>query len=125
MKRIIITAIIALGVACSAHAQDFSVSTNAVDWANFGTMNAEASAAVARHISVNAGVRYNPWSFGQGNERKQNKAITASAGLRYWPWNIYSGWWAGARAQWEQYNRGGISSRETEEGDEYGAALPR
>lgn len=123
MKRSITILFAVLAAMFSANAQQFSVSTNAVDYANFGTFNAEASAAVARHFSVNAGVRYNPWSFRHGEDQMQNKAITASAGFRWWPWNIYSGWWMGARAQWEQYNRGGIVSLETEEGDAYGAAL--
>ena len=60
MKRIIITAVI---IACGwlpATAQQWSVGTNAVDWLNFGTLNVEASAAVAQHISVNASARYNP-----------------------------------------------------------------
>ena len=106
-----------------ASAQNASVAVNAVDCANFGTVNAEASAAMARHWTLNAGFRYNPWAFGEGDSRMQNKTITASAGARWWPWSIYSGWWVGARAQWEQYNRGGIVSLETEEGDAYGAAL--
>lgn len=122
IRKTLITFIF-LSLPLLAGAQQFSLSTNTVDYANFGTVNAEASAAVARHFSVNAGVRYNPWSFGKDDGRMQNKAITASAGFRWWPWNIYSGWWTGARAQWEQYNRGGIRSPETEEGDAYGAAL--
>ena len=36
---------------------------------------------------------------------------------------VYSGWWLGGRAQWEEYNRGGIRTPETEEGDAWGAAL--
>ena len=106
-----------------AQAQQASVSVNAVDCANFGTINAEASAAVARHWTVNAGARYNPWSFGEGDSRVQNRTRTFYAGTRWWPWNIYSGWWMGARAQWEEYNRGGIVSLQTEEGDAWGAAL--
>ncbi len=100
-----------------------SVSTNVVDCANFGTINAEASVALGRHWSLNAGVRYNPWTFGEGADAVQNRTRTVSVGGRWWPWNVYSGWWVGGRAQWEEYNRGGIRTPETEEGDAWGAAL--
>lgn len=110
-------------VSFSAGAQRVSVSTNVVDYANFGTINAEVSVAAARHWSINAGVRYNPWTFGEGAESVQNRTRTVSAGFRWWPWNVYSGWWVGGRAQWEEYNRGGIRTPETEEGDAWGAAL--
>ena len=119
----ILSVIISAILGVSAHAQNVSVSTNAVDYANFGTLNLDASAAVARRWSVNAGVRYNPWTFGEGAETVQNRTRTLSAGFRWWPWNVYSGWWLGTRAQWEEYNRGGIRSQETEEGDAWGAAL--
>ena len=106
-----------------SHAQQFSLSTNAADWANLGTVNVEASVAVARHWSINIAGRYNPWTFGKEGDRVQNRVRGASAGVRWWPWNVYSGWWVGTRAQWEEYNRGGIRSPRTEEGDAYGAAL--
>lgn len=106
-----------------AHGQQVAVSTNAVDYANFGTLNAELSVAVARHWTLNAGARWNPWTFREGSEAFQNRTRTFSAGFRWWPWNVYSGWWLGGRAQWEEYNRGGIRTPETEEGDAYGAAL--
>ena len=108
----IIPFIISCLLCLSANAQNVSVSTNAMDYANFGTLNLEASAAVARHWSVNAGVRYNPWTFGEGSEAVQNRTRTVSAGFRWWPWNVYSGWWLGGRAQWEEYNRGGITQEE-------------
>lgn len=121
--RIFLVPLFLFLVSLSAEAQKVSVSTNAVDIANFGTLNAEVSVAVARHWSLNAGVRYNPWTFGEGVDAKQNRTRTVSAGARWWPWNVYSGWWAGARAQWEEYNRGGLRSARTEEGDAYGLAL--
>ena len=63
MRKIIIAAIIIACSTLSAKAQQWSVGTNAIDWLNFGTMNIEASAAVAQHISVNASARYNPWTY--------------------------------------------------------------
>lgn len=123
MKRIMIIIAAVIAASLSASAQSAALSTNAVDWANFGTVNAEASAAVSRHWTLNAGFRYNPWTFGEGDDVKQNRTRTVSAGGRYWIWNVYSGWWLGARAQWEEYNRGGIRQRSTEEGDAVGGAL--
>ena len=123
MKRIIILIASIIAAAAAASAQTAAISTNAVDCANFGTLNAEASAALSQHWTLNAAFRYNPWTFGSGDGVMQNRTRTVSAGARYWLWNVYSGWWFGARAQWEEYNRGGILSRETEEGDAYGAAL--
>ena len=47
----------------AAGAQQFSVSTNLAGWADFGTANLEAGTAIARHVSLHAGFRYNPWTF--------------------------------------------------------------
>ena len=43
--------------------------------------------------------------------------------MRYWPWHIYSGWWLAGRARYQEYNRGGIRSPETREGERYGAGM--
>ena len=83
--------VILLCASLQARAQNLSVSTNAVDWANFGTANAELSAAVGRHWSVNVSARYNPWTFGKGPHCRQNRVRGAAAGARWWPWNVYSG----------------------------------
>lgn len=107
-------------------AQNVALSTNLAGLANFGTMNLEASMSVARHWTVNAGVRYNPFSFGggeDGNGGRQYRQRSVNAGARYWPWHIYSGWWAAAKAQYQEYNTGGFYSPETREGDRYGAGL--
>ena len=36
---------------------------------------------------------------------------------------MFSGWWLGGKVQYQEYNRGGIRSAGTEEGDRYGAGL--
>lgn len=119
-----------------AAAQRYSVSTNLLEWANLGTVNAEAGMAVAQHFSLHAGVRYNNWTFRKGDpedrfadpdgitERQfQNRKQAYSLGVRYWPWYIYSGWWAYLRGQYMEYNGGGILRHEAEEGDAVGAGL--
>lgn len=120
----------------SASAQRFSLSTNAVEWANLGTINAEAGVAVSRHFSLHAGMRYNNWSFRTGSpddrlsditgetERQfQNRKQAYNFGFRWWPWYVYSGWWVYLRGQWQEYNRGGIFNHSSEEGDAYGAGI--
>lgn len=106
-------------------AQRFSFGTNVADWLSLGTMNASASAAVARHVTLNGEARVNPWTFNtnDGETQLQNRHQTYSAGVRWWPWYVYSGWWLGLSAQYQEYNRGGIFSRRTEEGDAFGAVL--
>ena len=106
-------------------AQNAAVSTNLAGYANFGTLNCEASWAVARRWSLTAGVRYNPFTFsgGAGEGNRQVRQRTFAVGTRFWPWHIYSGWWLAARAQYQEYNIGGFVSPETREGDRYGGAL--
>lgn len=108
-----------------ARAQRVSVSTNLVDAAALGTLSAEASVAVDRHWSLGVGGRYNPWTFhsAEDGSTRQMRTRSISAGTRFWPWNVYSGWWTGLRAQWEEYSRGGWVSPQTEEGDAYGVGL--
>ena len=122
-KIIITLLLIALPIFCSA--QDWSVSTNAMDYVSLGTMNAEASMATGRHICINASARINPWTFHKGDPSKQmqNRQQTYAVGVRYWPWHIYSGWWMSGMAQYQEYNRGGIISATTEEGDAYGLSI--
>ena len=107
-------------------AQEFSLSTNLLDWANLGTANLQAGVSLSRHLTLHAGARYNNWNFGsveKGNPF-QNRARTASLGMRWWPWHSYSSWWFGAKAKVEEYNRGGLFRiMKTEEGLAVGAGL--
>jgi hypothetical protein len=125
MKRFLLPALCLL-LAAPLSAQVFSLSTNLLDWANLGTVNAQAGLSFSRHFSLHAGARYNNWNFGSAEKETafQNRARTASLGLRYWPWNVYSSWWVSARAQVEEYNRGGLLKRPlTEEGVAAGLGL--
>lgn len=125
MKRFLLPALCLL-LAGPLQAQVFSLSTNVLDWANLGTINAQAGLAFSRHLSLHAGARYNNWNFGSAEKGTafQNRARSASLGLRYWPWNVYSSWWVSARAQVEEYNRGGLLKRPlTEEGLATGVGL--
>lgn len=125
-----------VGSTYRAEAQRFSVSTNAIEWANLGTINGEFGVAVGQHFSIHANARYNPWTFRKGspedrfddplgdNERQfENRKQAYALGLRWWPWYVYSGWWVYLRGQYMEYNRGGVFNHTAEEGDAYGAGL--
>ncbi len=125
----------AMRLPCSA--QQFSVETNALDWANYITINAEGGIAVGRHISLHGGVRINPWVFAPGDpeirftdpmateERQaQNKKQAYNLGVRYWPWYIFSGFWFSAKGQYMEYDHGNVyGKREREAGDAWGVGL--
>lgn len=121
MRRIVLLTALLL-LALPALAQRFSVGTNGIDWMTFGTLNGEVSVAVAQHYSVHAGAELNPWTFRAGDQEKQLQLRQNSywSGLRWWPWHVYSGWWAGGDFRYSVYNAGGITQRETEEGDAWG-----
>lgn len=123
MKKMIATAALMLAAILALSAQELSLSTNLADYAALGTMNMEATYGFARHWSVNAGVKYNPFSFGEGEKAVQLRQRAVSAGARFWPWHIYSGWWMGAKLQYQEFNEGGLVSPETSEGDRYGTGL--
>ena len=113
----------ALFVALGANAQTLSISTNIADYMAGGTLNMEASWGFARHWSVSAGGKYNPFAYGDAERGFQLKQRSFSAGARWWPWHIYSGWWMGARLRYQEFSEGGIWDGRTAEGDRYGGAL--
>lgn len=115
MKRTAILIAALLGWVIPVSAQKVSVSTNTVDWGYFLTPNAEMQYAVGQHWSLDAGARFNAWSWrtaGTFDQRQQGemkaRQQTYYAGGRWWPWNVYSGWWAGAKLQYSEYDNGGI-----------------
>lgn len=107
-----------------AAAQKVSLSTDVPTWACLATLNMEGQVALAQHISIEAGVGINPWTWKAGGESQyEYRHQTYSLGARWWPWYVYSGWWLAGKAQYQEYNRGGIFSPVTEEGDAYGAGV--
>lgn len=117
--------LLALVLLCGlpAMAQSLAVSTNIADYANFGTLNIEGSIATGRHWSVTAVAKYNPFVFRKGDGQLNARQQLYGVGVRFWPWHVYSGWWAGTRVQYQEYNRGGITGPETDEGDRVGIGL--
>ena len=103
-----------------AFSQKGGISTNILEYLNLGTLNAEGSYAFSRYWTVNAGLRYNPFSFKIGDKEVNNRQQSYYAGVRYWPWYAYSGWWVGSRARYQEYNAGGLTGKRTDEGDRFG-----
>ena len=123
MKRCLLLVSILFCSCCAA--QRLSVATDALGYADFGTLNAEVSVAVGRHFTIAAGAAYNPWQWGSRESGTvQNKQRTLNLGVRWWPWSAYSGWWFSTRGQVREYSanpfsRGGL----TQEGDALGAGI--
>lgn len=117
----------AVFVLCSANAsaQKFSISTDLLGYARLGTLNLDASYALARRWSLTAGVRYNPFTFRKGDPERQfqYRQQSYAVGMRLWPWHAWSGWWFAGKLRYQEYNKGGIISARTEEGDRFGAGL--
>lgn len=97
---------------------------NLADYLFLGTLNADLQYSVHRFWTVHAGAKYNNWTWRHRQDTQfELRQQTYYAGVRWWPWYTYSGWWAGAKLQYQEYNRGGIWSLETEEGDAVGLCL--
>ena len=107
-----------------AQAQRFSLSTDILGYTCLGTLNAECSYSVSRYWSLTFGAEYNPFTFREGQEDQfQLRQQSCTFGARLWPWHTWSGWWVEGKIQYQEYNYGGIRSRQTEEGDRAGVGL--
>ena len=123
MRTFILTLALILASVTTARAQQWAISTNALDWANFGTINFEGSVAVARHFVIDVGGKYNPWNFRGEEDRLMNKQRTGYVGGKWYPWFSYDGWYLGAMAGVMEYASGGLIRKETEEGVAYGGGI--
>lgn len=131
-----VCALLAVISATEARAQQWSVSTNLVEWGNLGTINGEVGVGVSQHFSLFVNARYNNWTFrkgvpedryedpyGETEVQFENRKMAFAAGVRFWPWYTYSGWWLYLRGQYMEYNRGGLIRHIAEEGDAYGGGV--
>ena len=134
MKKLLLVLTVCCISAATAMAQTWAVAVNAADAIELGTIGVEGSAAVGQHWSIHVGAKVNPWTFGKKDtsnglfsepnpDQKQDRKQSYALGVRWWPWNVYSGWWIAGKAQYQEYNRGGIFRQTSEEGDAFGAAL--
>ena len=122
--RLAVTALLLVCFQHAAEAQKWAVSTNALSWANLGTINVEGSVSAGRHVSFNAGITANPWSFDSPTGVKlMNRQYGGSVGAKYWPWHVYSEWWIGAKAQYKNFEQVGLLTSSLIQGDALGAGL--
>lgn len=123
MKRVIVFLLLAISPAI--YAQKASISTNLLGYASLGTLNLDVSFALSRRWSLMAGARYNPFTFDKGNPDRQfqYRQQSYAIGARVWPWHTWSGWWLASKLRYQEYNIGGIWSREAQEGDKAGFGL--
>lgn len=102
----------------------WAFSANIGNFATLFTLNGGIQYSIGRNFTAEATVDVNPWTFRSGKEGQfENRQQTYAVGMRFWPWYTYSGWWAGTKAQYQEYNRGGVASPETEEGDAFGLVI--
>lgn len=123
MKRFLFLA--AMMLSSVTYAQKASLSVNLLDCAALGTLNLDASYSLSRRWSLTAGVRYNPFTFRKGDKERQfqMRQQSYSVGARLWPWHTMSGWWFAAKLRYQEYNQGGVLSKETQEGDRVGVGI--
>ncbi len=123
MKRIIHLCALAalLLVAVPSGGQNITLSTNLLDWANFGTVNGSASFSVSRRVSLGVNAEYNPWTFGvKSGDWVYNRHRTFGATVDVWPWYVNAGWSLMFGAQWKEYAMGGLPWPKHDYGERFG-----
>ena len=87
------------------HAGRWSISTNIPTWLLLGTANADIHYKAASRWSLQAGVKYNPFTYAPGGERQTHlRQLTPSLGARYWLDEAGSGWVLGAKLLASEYS---------------------
>ncbi len=120
----IVTALLLMCISHVAGAQNWAVSTNALGWLSLGTINAEGSVSVHKHITLNAGFTANPWQMNTPTYvNLRNRQYGGYFGAKYWPWHVYSEWWVGAKVQYKNFEQLGLMSPNLMQGDAVGAGL--
>lgn len=110
----------------SKYISRWSVSTNVADWCYFITPNVDVQYSIAKNVSLDASAKLNFWTFNDNNPEKRNRQARQEYGLgvRVWPWYVYSGWWFGAKLQYQEYSRRPFNNvYRKEEGEAFGGAV--
>ena len=109
LKIILAAAALLIGSCTPAMAREgvsrLCVSTNIPTWLLLGTANAELYLATGNHWSVQAGIKYNPFTYAGGTSGQLHiRQLTPSADIRYWADSVWHGWWAGAGVVVSEYS---------------------
>lgn len=109
LKTILAAATLLTGTCTPAMARDggggWCVSTNVPTWLLLGTANAELQLATGSHWSVQAGIKYNPFTYAAGTPGQVHiRQLTPSAGVRYWVDSVWHGWWTGTGIVVSEYS---------------------
>lgn len=121
LKHLLVLAILVLA-ANSLDAQNITVSTNLLDWANLGTINGDVTVSVARRWSIGANAEYNPWTykFKGGEYWLYNRHRTFGLYGEFWPWYVNAGWAVQVGAQYKEYAEGGFPFFKHDYGERFG-----
>lgn len=105
-----------------ADAQNVTISTNFLDWANFGTVNGDVTVSLARRWSIGANAEYNPWTFkfNDGKTWIYNRHRTFGLYGEWWPWYVNAGWAVQFGAQYKEYAAGGFPFFKHDYGERFG-----
>lgn len=124
MRKLLVISVflLALANASAVRAQNMHLATNLLDYANFGTINAEFGLSPSPKWSFYIKGRYNPFTF-HINGQKQNRVASCAVGSKYWFWYSNSGWFLNTNIVYSIYNTGGIIDEYAYEGDSYGLSV--
>ncbi len=108
----------------NSHQNQYSIGTNLLGWAYFGTANFEFNASLSNKFSVFAGGKYNDLQFvTKGHKEVFNNQISGYAGVKWWPWFVNTGWWVGIKGQYSDFSTAGIQSSYQRDGIAVGGGL--
>ena len=108
-RNLVLALAFALLPLCSG-AQNLTFSTNALEWANLGTVNGDVTVSLARRWSLGLNAQYNPWTlkFNHGEKWIYNRHRTFGVYGEWWPWYVNAGWGVQFGAQFKEYAEGGF-----------------
>ena len=124
MKRLLLIAFLALAANLGhVSAQNITISTNLLDWANLGTINGDATISVARRWAIGVNAEYNPWTFklNGGENWVYNRHRTFGVYGEWWPWYVNAEWALQFGAQYKEYAEGGFPFFKRNYGERFGS----
>ena len=103
-KKILLLAIMVLGIAATPRAQDVALKTNFLYWAS-ATPNLGIEASIADKPSLQLFYGWNPWKY---SETKSTRHWLLMPEYRYWFCQAFNGWFVGAHLMGGEFNVSGI-----------------